>query len=1155
MSYRGNGRRIFLPGFCLGIWVAGHVALAGDAATSTIPAAPAAEAAAHVAGFQLAPGLQLQIWATEPQLQNGVALSFDGRGRCFVAETHRYKDSIFDITQHTNWLLNDLAFRSPADRGEFLADQFAGAAPDLLTRASESVRVLEDRTGAGHADFSQTFADGFNTSVDGTAAGVLARDGDVWFACLPSLWRMADDPLAGPGRPRTRVAHGFGVHIGVTGHDLHGLIKGPDGRIYMSFGDRGLDVSTLTNFAPVPPHVAGTLRDTGGVLRCEPDGTGLELYCYGLRNPQELAFDDLGNLWTVDNDTAGADPCRVLHLVEGGDYGWRCSYQHMEGFGPWVQEELWKGGQDGILPSAGTVSQGPSGLAWYPGTGFGDRFAGKFLHCDFPAGVCAFSLRPSGASYVVDQKERFLWNCWATDVDFGPDGAAYVLDWVSGWQMPDKGRIYRITDPARMGDPLVAEVRQLLAAGMKARPTPELLVLLAHADRRVRLEAQWALAERGVAVLGSLTELSRSSSNPRARLHALWATGIIVRHLPKTEASAELASLLKLLADPDPEIRGQTALTLLGDGRLVNAERPAAALLEDPAPRVRLLALHGYIQRLRTPGYSRQNVRSFNERNHANGLLDGHLPTVELARALEADGIDPFLLDAAAQFLTLVPAGEISRRFLESPNEVTRHAALLALRRLARPGIQAFLSDSSPQLVTEAGRAIHDVPITPGFMALAQMLTRVDCPTNLFSRVIDANARLASGRHATTIANFAGRADISPSARALAIRTLGEWAEPPPLDRVNGLWRPLVAAKNGESYFAAPLLETPPNPALAEALKAAPMLPPGPLSRFDRVALLPPDLGRSATYQEGMAVRRKDVAAKKAFLVKAGEYIATGDATIQSALVQAAVRLRAKEASTPLYELLKSASTPLTVRAALVPALVALNAVTAEAAVRFAFTSTEPTLRASAVPYLDRLGTDHALELLAPAVAIPDAGRDIGTAQAAYKALAKLELPAADALIAVGLQSLTDGSLAPTLALDVVTAAEQRAPQVPALATGLAEYQKHQPPSEPLARYQNVLQGGSAARGRTLFFEHPGVQCLRCHQVAAAGGTVGPKLDGIGKLRDRTYLLESIVQPNKQFAEGFQPAPGTLSAMPEGLGDALNRMELRDLVEFLASLK
>ena len=1113
----------------------------------------ATNVAEHVRGFELAPGLALTVWATEPQVQNGVAFSFDNLGRCYVAETHRYKDSIFDITQHTNWLLNDLAFHSPADRAGFLNGEFNALQPDLLTRHSEAVRILEDRQGSGRADFSDLFATGFNTPIDGTAAGVLARDGQVWFANMPSLWRMDPEPTAGPARPRTRVAHGFGVHIGVTGHDLHGLIKGPDGRIYVSFGDRGLDVTTLTNFAPVSPQLAWTLRDTGGVLRCEPDGTGVELFCLGLRNPQELAFDDWGNLWTVDNDTAGADPCRVLHLVEGGDYGWRCSYQHMEGFGPWVKEELWRGGQDGILPLAGTVSQGPSGLSYYPGTGFGSRFAGRFVHCDFPAGILSFSVKPDGASYRVDQKERLLWNCWATDVDFAPDGGLYVLDWVSGWQMPDKGRIYRITDPQYVKDPQVAEVRALLGAGMKARAADELRGLLGHIDRRVRLEAQWELVARGTDELRALIPLALTSPNPLTRRHALWGISGILRHAPTSTGAAELASLLKLLTDPDPEIRGQAVLTILGDGRLVNAERAAATLLEDPSARVRLLALQAYHRRFRRPGYARGTVRMFSESANGNGTVEGHLPTTELARLLDAGSVDPFILDAAAQLLTLVPAGDFTRRFIESPAEETRYAALLSLRRQARSGIISFLSDPSPRLVSEAGRAIHDVPIAASFAPLAQMLTRVDCPTNLYSRVIDAGLRLGSARHATILGNFAARADVSPMARALAIRALGEWSEPGPLDRINGLWRPMVAARNGGSEEKESTAEPPPNPALATALKSATV--PGPISRFDGPATLPPDLGRSASYAEGMAVHRKDASAKKALLGKAGEWVASGDPEVQLAVISTSIRLRAKEASSPLYELFQSAATTEAVRAAIIPALAALNAVQTSDAVRHSLAGTNVVLRRAAIAHLDRLGGDDTLNVLTELLNRALGQSDYGTAQSAYLALAKLGTPAADALLLSALKKVSATTFPRELRLDVIAAAEVRSPQSPSLAEELRQQRSGPVSPDPLARWANALTGGSAIRGKSIFFNHPAAQCLRCHQVLAAGGTVGPKLDGIGAQRDRSYLLESIVLPNRQYAPGFSPPPGSLSAMPEGFGEILTPLELRDLVEFLAQLK
>jgi quinoprotein glucose dehydrogenase len=154
---------------------------------------------------------------------------------------------------------------------------------------------------------------------------------------------------------------------------------------------------------------------------------------------------------------------------------------------------------------------------------------------------------------------------------------------------------------------------------------------------------------------------------------------------------------------------------------------------------------------------------------------------------------------------------------------------------------------------------------------------------------------------------------------------------------------------------------------------------------------------------------------------------------------------------------------------------------------------------------------------------------------------------------------------------------------------------------DPLAPFRASLVGGDAARGRQVFREHPTVQCLRCHQVAGDGGTVGPKLDGIGRRQSREYLLESIVWPNQKIAPQFETVALTLkdgtqvggtvkaeaegvlsieaptdegtvalreiktsditrrergpSAMPEGLAQALTARELRDLVEYLATLK
>jgi quinoprotein glucose dehydrogenase len=139
--------------------------------------------------------------------------------------------------------------------------------------------------------------------------------------------------------------------------------------------------------------------------------------------------------------------------------------------------------------------------------------------------------------------------------------------------------------------------------------------------------------------------------------------------------------------------------------------------------------------------------------------------------------------------------------------------------------------------------------------------------------------------------------------------------------------------------------------------------------------------------------------------------------------------------------------------------------------------------------------------------------------------------------------------------------------------------------------------GGNAEEGRRIFRERADASCIRCHTVNHEGGIVGPDLDGIGSRQNREYLLESIVFPNAKIAPGFESAAVKLkdnkvvvgvvksetgseltlmdadgklirinkneiaarkrgpSAMPEGFNQMLSLRDLRNLVEFLASLK
>jgi len=138
------------------------------------------EARESVRKLRVPAGLKVELFAAEPQFVNPVAMSFDEKGRVYVAETHRRHSSVLEVWDRRDWLDGDLAARTVEDRVALYRKKL-GAAADKLAADSERVRVLQDLGGKGHADFADTFAAGFNDLADGLGSSVLARGNEVWY--------------------------------------------------------------------------------------------------------------------------------------------------------------------------------------------------------------------------------------------------------------------------------------------------------------------------------------------------------------------------------------------------------------------------------------------------------------------------------------------------------------------------------------------------------------------------------------------------------------------------------------------------------------------------------------------------------------------------------------------------------------------------------------------------------------------------------------------------------------------------------------------------------------------------------------------------------------------------------------------------------------
>jgi quinoprotein glucose dehydrogenase len=728
------------------------------------------EAQMAIQRFSLPRGLQAKLWAAEPMLANPVAIDFDEKGRLFVSETHRYGSSVLDIRGYMGMMELDMALRTIEERSAMVRKVFGEEQAKQLAIESEVVRLIEDKNRDGVADSASVFADGFNTDLDGVASGVLARNGKVWFTNIPSLWLLEEGQAGQGASKRTELLRGFGVRFNYTGHDFHGLILGHDGKLYYSIGDRGTHVRNKEGQVVSVP-------DEGAVFRSNLDGSEFELFARGLRNPQELTFDEHGNLFTGDNDSDSGDLERLVYLVEGGDSGWRVGYQHapLGKGGPWMRESLWKPRFEGqpayLLPPIANIEDGPSGLTYYPGTGLSPEFRGHFFITHFKgsiarSGIQNYTLRPDGAGFAVTSSQVFMGGLLATDVTFGPDGVLYVSDWVEGWPKSRRGRIYGVTpvkqDAAQKA--LSAELATMLAAGFEKTDPVTLRALLAHPDRRARLESQLALVARGKSSIRIFSEVATNSvSAPLARLHAVWGLTQLGRNHKEPAAV-----LMRLLNDRDAEVRAQ-AVKGLGDLHHAAAYGALVSKLEDTAPRVQFFAAQS-LGKLKRP--------------------DASSALIALLRR-NADA-DVYLRHAAVHALAQIGKTPTLDEAAKDQSAAVRLGVLLTYRALRDVSIAQFLNDADAYIAREAAIAINDEPVEGAYSALAAKLSSVSPADEAFVlRALNANFRLAGTNNATALAEYAARQDTTDPLRAEALAQLGLWADVPQRDRLVGIYRPL----------------------------------------------------------------------------------------------------------------------------------------------------------------------------------------------------------------------------------------------------------------------------------------------------------------------------------------------------------------------------
>ena len=250
-------------------------------------------------------------------------------------------------------------------------------------------------------------------------------------------------------------------------------------------------------------------------------------------------------------------------------------------------------------------------------------------------------------------------------------------------------------------------------------------------------------------------------------------------------------------------------------------------------------------------------------------------------------------------------------------------------------------------------------------------------------------------------------------------------------------------------------------------------------------------------------------------------------------------------------------------------------------------------MRQAALPISARLSPEAAAPVLANLIAKGTPSEQ----KTAYRALGPLQHPSAGTVLAAQLGALAEGKVPAAVQLDLLNAAALR--HEPAIKTLLASRDAALAKNpDPLAPFQVALQGGDRARGEKIFNNQPVLACVRCHKIGTeSGGEAGPNLAEVGAKNDRAALLESILKPNAKISTGYDTIVLTLksggsaagivasetadsltlrttdnqlvavqkaniakrdsapSGMPEIYGAILTKSEIRDLVEYLSTLR